>query len=55
MENVWDYLRGNILSHTVWDSYDDIQRACAKAWNFLVEDTERIRSIAHREWTCVSL
>ena len=22
MENVWDYLRGNILSHTVWDSYE---------------------------------
>ena len=55
MENVWDYLRGNILSHIVWDTYDAIVQACARAWNFLIEDPQRIRSIAHREWACVSL
>jgi hypothetical protein len=55
MENVWDYLRGNILSHIVWNSYDEILQACAKAWRFLVTDPARIRSIATRDWTCVSL
>jgi hypothetical protein len=24
MEHVWDYLRGNKLSPTVWDTYDAI-------------------------------
>jgi hypothetical protein len=37
MENVWDYLRGNELSHLVWDSYEAMVAACAKAWRFLVE------------------
>jgi DDE superfamily endonuclease len=53
MENVWDYLRGNKLSHTVWDTYDAIVRACAEAWRFLVGDPQRIRSIAARRWACV--
>jgi hypothetical protein len=39
MENVWDYLRGNKLSHTVWETYDAIVQACAKAWRFLIDDT----------------
>ena len=39
MENVWDYLRGNKLSHTVWDNYEAIVEACTKAWRFLIEDT----------------
>ena len=27
MENVWDYLRGNKLSQTVWDTYEAIVEA----------------------------
>jgi hypothetical protein len=54
MENVWDYLRGNMLSHKVWDTYDAIVQACAKAWRFLIADPERIRSIAHRDWASVN-
>ena len=54
MENVWDYLRGNKLSHKVWDTYDAIVEACAKAWRFLIDDPDRIRSIAHRDWACVN-
>ena len=38
MENVWDYLRGNKLSHTVWDTYEAIVQACANAWRFLIDD-----------------
>jgi hypothetical protein len=55
MENVWDYLRGNKLSHRVWDSYDDMVAACAAAWRFLIDDPDRIRSIAHRAWACVNV
>jgi transposase len=54
MENVWDYLRGNMLSHKVWDTYNAIVQACAKAWRFLIADPERIRSIAHRDWASVN-
>jgi len=54
MENVWDYLRGNELSHLVWDSYEAIVEACAGAWRFLVDDSDRIKSIAHRHWATVN-
>ena len=54
MENIWDYLRGNKLSHTVWDSYDAIVQACAEAWRFLIADPSRIKSIATRSWACVT-
>jgi len=53
MENVWDYLRGNKLSGLVWDSYDAIVHACKDAWNFLVNDPERIISIGTRDWASV--
>jgi transposase len=55
MENVWDYLRGNKLSHRVWDTYDAIVQACAEAWRFLMGDPDRIRSIATRSWACVNV
>ena len=55
MENVWDYLRGNKLSHKVWDTYEAIVEACAKAWRFLIDDPDRIRSIAHRDRACVNV
>ena len=55
MENVWDYLRGNKLSHTVWDTYEAIVEACANAWRFLIDDPDRIRSIAYCDWAWVNL
>jgi hypothetical protein len=55
MENVWDYLRGNKLSHTVCDTYEAIVEACASGWRFLIDDPNRIRSLAHRDWACVNL
>ena len=48
MENVWEYLRGNHLSMTVWNSYTAIVDACCNAWNGLMEDAERITSITTR-------
>jgi transposase len=54
MENVWDYLRSNKLCATVWDSYGEILEACQKAWLFLVNDPDRIRSIGTRHWATVN-
>jgi transposase len=55
MENVWDYLRQNKLCATVWDTYDDILEACKTAWNFLIDDPDRIQSIGTRDWACVNV
>jgi transposase len=55
MENVWDYLRQNKLCATVWDSYDDILEASRIAWNWLIADSARIRSIGTRDWAAVKL
>jgi hypothetical protein len=53
MENVWYYLRSNKLSLSVWDSYEAIVAACKKAWDFLIGDPDRIKSIGSRTWVCV--
>lgn len=55
MENVWDYLRANKLSAGVWDTYDQIVQACADAWNWFVNDPDRIRSIGQRDWATVNV
>lgn len=55
MENVWQYLRANKLSRRVWDDYDAILHACAEAWNWLIADPDRIRSIGTREWATVNV
>jgi hypothetical protein len=55
MENVWEYLRENRLSAGVWDSYNAILRACADAWNWLIDDADRIRSIGTRDWATVNV
>ena len=46
---------GNKLSHRVWDSYDAILAACKDAWNTLIDDTPRVRSITHRCWATVNI
>jgi hypothetical protein len=48
-------LRGNKLSHLVWDCYDAIITACKEGWDFLINDPDRIRSIGHRDWACVNV
>ena len=54
-ENIWEYLRGNELSNTVFESYGDIvDRSCA-AWVFLANDPDRIASVATRDWAAVNI
>jgi hypothetical protein len=55
MENVWDYLRQNKLCARVWNSYDAIIEACSQAWDFLIKDPDRIRSIGTRSWAYVNV
>jgi hypothetical protein len=50
MENVWEYLRSNWLSHKVWNTYDAILDACCDAWNTLTRTPERLTSITSRSW-----
>ena len=49
-ENIWEYLRGNTLSHQVWETYEAIVDACCDAWNGLMRTPEIVRSIATRQW-----
>jgi transposase len=54
VENIWDYLRSNYLSHCVWRSYEAIVDACCKAWNALMAQSEVITSIGSRHWAQVN-
>ena len=51
VENIWEYLRSNKLSNSVFDTYDTIVERCCTAWNWLTETPDRIRSIASAPWT----
>ncbi len=51
VETVWEYLRANKLSNSVFDTYDIIVDRCCAAWNWLTETPDRIRSIAAATWT----
>jgi hypothetical protein len=49
-ENVWQFLRENHLSNRVFQGYDDIVAHCCDAWNTLIDQPWRIRSIGLRDW-----
>jgi putative transposase len=50
MENAWEHLRGNRLSHKVCDAYHAILDACCDAWNSLAEEPQRLASSTNRSW-----
>jgi len=54
VENVWEFLRQNLLSNRVWETYEAIIEACCSAWNSLIATPNRITSIAAREWANAS-
>ena len=53
VENVWQYLRQNWLSNTVFENYDAIVDAACAAWRKLIAEPERITSIGMRDWAHV--
>ncbi len=54
IERVWLYRRERFLSHRLWPSYDDILDACCAAWNALLAEPGRIRSLTTLNWAKVS-
>jgi transposase len=53
VENVWQYLRQNWLSNTVFENYDAIVDAACAAWRNLIAQPETITSIGMRDWAHV--
>ena len=52
IENVWAYLR-DFLNRRVWDSCDEIVEICCTAWNAVIVDIARVKSITKRTWATV--
>jgi hypothetical protein len=50
IERVWLYLRERFLSHRLWPTYEDILNACCAAWNALLAEAGRIRSLCSLDW-----
>ena len=53
VETLWEFLRQNLLSHRVWDSYEAIVDACCHAWNRLMQMPDQIATITARSWAQV--
>ena len=50
VDNIWQYLRQNWLSNTVFEDYQAILDAGCEAWNKLIAQPETIMSIGLRDW-----
>jgi transposase len=52
-ENIWQFLRQTKLSNRIFDDYDAIVSAACGAWNSLIANPERIKSIGTRPWATI--
>jgi transposase len=50
IERLWLYLRDNRLSHCVFQTTGEIVDTCCDAWNWLLDQTGRIRSLCSYPW-----
>ena len=50
IERLWLYLRDNRLTHRVFADTTQIIDACCDAWNALLAETGRIRSLCSYPW-----
>jgi transposase len=50
IERVWLYLRERFLSLRVFKDYQAIVEACCAAWNRLIAERDRIRSLCYQPW-----
>jgi transposase len=50
IERLWLHLRDNRLSHCVFQTTEGIIDACCEAWNWLLAETGRIRSLCSDPW-----
>ncbi len=53
-ENLWQFLRQAQLSNRVFEDEDAIVDAACQAWNHVLAQPWRIRSIGHRTWAQTS-
>ena len=54
IERVWLHLRERFLSQRLWPTHDDILDACCAAWNALLAEAGRIRSLSALDRATVS-
>jgi hypothetical protein len=54
VENIWEYLRGNKLANTVFETYDEIVDKACEAWVFFANDKDQVASITSRDWATVN-
>ena len=50
IERLWLDLKERFLSHRPWPAYDDIVDAVRRAWNQVLDDTGRIKSLCSLDW-----
>ena len=50
IERVWLYLKERYLSHRVWPDYEAILDAVCDAWNKLIDEPGRLKSLTHKIW-----
>ena len=50
IERVWQYLRDRYLSGRLFTGTRAIVDACCEAWNRLLEEAGRIRSLTNLDW-----
>lgn len=50
MEQVWEKLKGDSLSNTVFKDYEDIVDRCSKAWNSFCDENGNIENLCSRSW-----
>ena len=50
VENLWQFMRDNLLSNRIFQSYEAILDHCCEAWNKLVAQPWIIMSIGLRDW-----
>ena len=50
VERVWLYLKERFLSHRLLDDYDAIVDAACNAWNRLLAEAGRIKSLCSYPW-----
>jgi transposase len=50
IERLWLHLRDNRLSHRVFQTTQAIIDSCCEAWNWLLAETGRIRSLCSYPW-----
>jgi DDE superfamily endonuclease len=50
VESIWRYIKDCFLSHRLLDDYDAIVDAICDAWNRLVAETGRVKSLCTYPW-----